>query len=501
MFKHARWAVAALCVAVTATTAFAQGNGGVKPVSNSVKYKNTGVKPGTGRAGSASLDARVMIGKDGKMLVEASTGTVASGAGPGTLAKVQVKFLDITTNFNNLTAGGYWSTQFPSVGRGKAVQVQANVRGVDPKRTDVVTVSTAAALRPDIAVDSVSGPAQQMPNAMVTFIATLSEKNGDLGANANCVLSVNGAQVDAASSIWIDADDSVNCQFARTFAQPGTYTIGVSAEGVNPGDWDAANNTATTTITIVEPDKKIANGSLYAEQRDTQYQRNWNDWYYYNSYGSETQYFNRSRVQFSGSRTGGADVMQQLNATVYVNGSQAHQAALTPTNQWTYDDGYSFNKCAEYYYDYWNGTQTVRSADRASMCSGGVHGDPSNQWTNFNYERLTGTVTYYGYNQYCNYYYDWYGYYYYYCSSYTWNNQEVWGNGSTGAWTAGTKVRAKLNFMDTNAVSYTADREVTLADQSPSVNYSGSYYGWYWQEWYQSSGTLFAGSTWWNDQQ
>ena len=45
----------------------------------------------------------------------------------------------------------------------------------------------AAVATPDC--PSCGAPAEQMQNAQAIFVATLSEKNGDLGASADCVLS------------------------------------------------------------------------------------------------------------------------------------------------------------------------------------------------------------------------------------------------------------------------------------------------------------------------
>lgn len=498
MFKHApRVVLAALCVAATANLALAQGNPAQNP--NSQKYSNTGAKPATGRSGSASLEARVMIGKDGKMLVETSTGGVEQASGPGILSKVQVKFGEFTKNFNNLAAGGYFSTEFPAAARGSSIQVQGNVRGIDPKRTDVVTVSTPAVLRPDVAVDSVAGPAQQMKNAQATFVATLSEKNGDLGAGASCVLSVNGTEVDTASGIWVDAGDSVNCQFAHSFAQPGTYTISVAATQVTPGDWDTANNQAQTTITIIEPEKKIAAGSLEAVQENSSYSNYWQYYYccWYAYYGQETRHRNLSTINFNGSRSGGSPLMQQVTASINVNGSLAHQVTLSPNKGSSYDNGYSFNQCSEYSYESWNGSGYTRSADRAQMCTGGVHGNPNSQWTNYHYSRNTGAVTYYGYNGYCSYYWYWNGYYwqqYWYCYPYwTWNNQDTYGGGINTNWAPGNEIRVKLKFLDNSGIDHTADRAVTLTNVSHEVNWN---HYWTW-----SSGNRYRGYVSWNDPQ
>ncbi len=503
MFKHARWALAVLCVAGTVNPALAQSK--VTPNPNSQKYRNTGTKPATGRAGSATLDARALIAKDGNVLVEASTATVASGAGPGSIAKVQVKIAALTKNFNNLAGGGYWSGAFAAPAPGTAVQVQTNVRGIDPKRTDVVTVSTPAARRPDLAVTSVAGPAQAAPQSSVMFIAEVQEKNGDLGATANCVLSINGTEIDSAPGIWIDAGDAVNCQFSHTFTEPGTYTVHVAATGVEPGDWDTANNDNETTIVIVEPNKTLNNGSLQVEERHQQWNRSWsrdNSYYYYYygyyEWGNDTHTYNRNTVNFNAWHQGGAPVMQQLDTKLYRNGALQSAATLSPNYVSNHDSADYFNNCAEYYNQYWNGSAWVYSGERAWMCSSGLKADPASGSTNVWYQKMSGTVTYYATSNYC--------YYYGYCGYGYWSwNGETYGNGSTLGWAAGDQIRLTVDYKDADGTSHTADKSVTLTNQSSQVNYSSSYSYWdyYWGYYYSSEhsyGTLYTGSTWWNNE-
>lgn len=502
MQKHLRGLFTLLLIAGTAHVATAQGN--VKSIPNSQKYKNTGVKPATGRSGSATLEARVLIAKDSSMLLEASTSGVEAATHPGTITKMQVKIgPDFTQNHNGLNAGGFWSHTLPAATHRASIQLQGNIKGIDPKRTDVVTVTTPALLRPDIAVDSVSGIAQQKPGVPVTFTASVSEKNGDVGATANCVLSVDGAEVDSAAGIWIDAAGNVACEFTRIFANPGTYAISVAATEVKPGDWDTANNSAATSIVIVNPDKPIKNGFMAAYQEsysNRYYQRRSGGYYcyyyyYYCDSGYDNTYSNqRSIAYMHGWNQGRSAQMQRLDVTLSGNGVVQHDVSLTPTHAWSNDYGYYSEHCANYYNEYWDGSRYVRSGDWAQMCSGGYAGDPGNGWTNYHYQRVTGAVTYYGNSWYCR---------YWGCNSYTWNGQDAWGSGNLG-WTAGTVVRLKLNFVDASGLNHPADRSVTLVDRSPQVNY---YYANSWNDyWYgivswfhQGWGAYYQAHTSWND--
>jgi hypothetical protein len=79
-------------------TSFAQTtNSTSKPqlVPNSRRYKESGLKPASGRSGSASLTGRALLAKDGATTVELSTGQLdTSEPQPGNINKSQIKPLD-----------------------------------------------------------------------------------------------------------------------------------------------------------------------------------------------------------------------------------------------------------------------------------------------------------------------------------------------------------------------------------------------------------------------
>lgn len=223
-------------------------------ISNAVKYRDAGARPATGRSGSSSLAARALLGIDGVTQLEVTTGSFDAGsAGASPLAKVQVKQLGSgggvlrTLNYTNLSGGATASFSYPGLGRGQALQVQANVS--EPRRTAVITVSETVRLRPDLRVQ-LEAPAEATTDVPVTLLATVSEGNGDVGARADCVLYVDGAEADRARGVWVDAGDAVSCAFLHTFATEGDHQLRVAAEGVTPADFDPSNNSAQGTIHV-----------------------------------------------------------------------------------------------------------------------------------------------------------------------------------------------------------------------------------------------------------
>lgn len=302
---------------------------------NSTRYSDKGAHPATGRSGSAQIMSRALLGKDGTTLVEATTGTLDGPPGPGRIGKVQAKLfnpdasLAQTLNYPHLTGGPYWSQTYSTLARNEQVQLQANVHDVDP-RTDVVTVTDAVKLRPDLAVQSLSGPAQAYSNTPVTFQAIVSELNGDVGANANCVLSVDGQTVDSAQAIFVDAGSMVSCVFQYTFPTAGVHNVQVAVTSVVPADWDLSNNTAQTTITIMQPGGLGYQASLSsAAYHSTVYDTFTGT---YSGFSDNSSYdetsFSAFMYEYSLTQTF-AFPIQQFSGTVTINGAVAWQPTFT----------------------------------------------------------------------------------------------------------------------------------------------------------------------------
>lgn len=220
-------------------------------IPNSTKYRDTGIPNATGRSGSAAIEARALLGKDGATELAVTTGSLDNtAAAAGSIDKVQLKAAgDHTKNFNNLDGATFVQT-IDGLFRHQQVQVQANVSGIDAHRSDVVTVDETVKLRPDLAVDRLSLAPHAAVGVPMQINAVVRERNGDAGARANCVLRANGAEVDRANGIWVDANGSVTCQFTHTFDAAGTQRVEVALTDVAPGDYDLANNSAAKEVRV-----------------------------------------------------------------------------------------------------------------------------------------------------------------------------------------------------------------------------------------------------------
>lgn len=217
--------------------------------SSATKYADHSKPHAHGRSGSASLDALALAGPAGTRLL-LSTGDVDNAASArGTISKVQVKAFagescqgapTLVRNWNKLTNNGAMALLLEGVGMGTSLQVQANIRGIDGNRTDVVTVCEQVKRAPALTVD-VTVPDVVTVGTPVVVGGTITETGGDVGTRADCALVVDGVVVDRATGIWVDAGDAVSCAFTYTFDGTGSHDVqivvtptGPEGAGLNP---------------------------------------------------------------------------------------------------------------------------------------------------------------------------------------------------------------------------------------------------------------------------
>jgi hypothetical protein len=224
----------------------------------SLRYRDSS-PPSIARAGRASLMARALVEKSGETTVEVSTSTLDTAApAPGNISRLQIRLLDDQgrlrdlQSHSGLRAGGRLQFIVGGLERGLPLQLQASIEGIDSRRTEVVTVETRVRRRPDLAVQQLSAPESTSAGTPVMIAALVGELNGDTGAVADCVLRVDGAEVDRAPGIWVDAAGAVSCAFTHAFSSSGTHTLSVEAADVVPGDEDPTNNQATVSIRVID---------------------------------------------------------------------------------------------------------------------------------------------------------------------------------------------------------------------------------------------------------
>jgi hypothetical protein len=161
--------------------------------------------------------------------------------------------VDSTTNLP--VAGNAGSVVFDAVPLviGQSYQVQANVRGVDGARTDVVTAQASVRRRPDLTI-AFGGPSRAPVATAVVVTARVSNLGSDVGARADCLLYIGDASdiADEAPGIWVDGNDSVSCVFSHVFNQVGSQRVRVAVANAVPADDDTSNNEASSVIDIFD---------------------------------------------------------------------------------------------------------------------------------------------------------------------------------------------------------------------------------------------------------
>ena len=261
--------------AVSATAGAAVGGGGPPRHPNAVKYRDQGHKPATGRAGSAQLSSRALLGREGAVHLELTTGSFEGAGTPtGQITHLQLKHLADqqvrwTKNESGLRAASL-ERSFAGLRRGDQLQVQANIR--TPRgRTGVVTVGDVVRLRPDPYIRELTAPTHAQVGQAFVLNAVVAERNTDVGARTDCVLYVDGTEADRANGIWVDAGGVVTCSFMPSFSVAGTRVLEVRLANVRPADFDPDSNSRSVTVEITEPTEEVSYVAWASSWEETYY--------------------------------------------------------------------------------------------------------------------------------------------------------------------------------------------------------------------------------------
>ena len=240
------------------------GQGGGSMMPNGVAYGNGGVHPATGRSGSAAITASAVYAGTGTVLTVTSyhRNDLSFLDPTGDIVKLQVKAFSAagallwTRNFTNLApAASIRTLTFTDADVGGRLQVQANVRSIDPRRTDVVVTSSFVVARPaNLRVGPVQAEDRWLLNIPLAISATVTETGGDLNVTATCALYVDGVKVDHIDNMLVLAGDMVTCNFVHTFTTVGAHEVRVKVEGMMPGDNNSLDNQTAGRVDVYAPD-------------------------------------------------------------------------------------------------------------------------------------------------------------------------------------------------------------------------------------------------------
>jgi hypothetical protein len=360
-------------------------------VSTAVKYRDTGGRPATGRSGNAVVDAMALLNKEGVATIQFSTRHATDWWHYGYINKAQIKASapDGRHKFTrNLVESDPWYgpqgpipgvVQIGGLGRGDEIQVQANVEGIDPHRVDVVTVTERVKALPDLTVQVVA-PAEAQTGTPLNVLATVRERNGDMGAYGVCELLVGGEPVDYGWGVWVDAGDAVTCALTWTPQVPGTYPLEVRVRMPWDSEWDTTNNTDTDTVQVTGEGPRFHTSAYFDQTTTVDSSRYFDSWintqegYGYEYSDERFETFTGQQAYFHGSMP--ASISGPLDVRV----SMSTGGRVVDTAEWSYEAGGSF-WCT----DHWTGRAAFW------MCSGG---GMAWQFTDFSYAFTAGSVTY-----------------------------------------------------------------------------------------------------------
>jgi hypothetical protein len=423
--------------------------------SNRIKYSDTGMKPASGRQSGAPVEMRATLDRNGMTLVEVTSGTFDEGPALVRIDKIQMKVLstDIAP-VNDRPQSRYWSRSIGGLLPGDQIQVTVSLRYASAPGTVVLTLTKPVVRSPDLVVTTIAGPRRIYVQTPAVIIATVQEQNGGgYGTRANCVLSVDDVVVDQATYIWVDAGGAVTCQFMHAFQSVGEHDVSVSVRNVSPSDYDATNNTASTTVRVVPPGTPIEAGFVQASDELSTITTDMNRGGAVPLSTTLVQTNARSMVYFFGTdSTHATGRVQRVDSRISADGREILASALTEFSRVEFDNGVAFVSCVQY----------GHNGEEAQSCLTTYRNGVTSTW--FHYSHATGSVTYYGQYIYCE--------TFQLCDVRTRNESEVTGPGSRYGLNAGSALRLELAFTDVAEREFLVDRTITLEDRSADVNYS-----------------------------
>jgi hypothetical protein len=224
--------------------------------SGTQKYSEKNPAGGKGRSGGATMGARMLYGKDGNTLLEATTGDFESNAAPtGEFTRMKVTAIDangvemFSYNYSQVPGGTYFTQTYAGLFPGQPFTVHGHIRS-DVKKNSNIIVTTSVQKRPDLYAERIVTPSRVPAGIPVQITGVVTELNGHIGARSDCVLYADNVEIDRTIGIWVDSGDSVSCAFSPTFTALGAVMLKLEAESVAPGDWDGANNSLERLIEV-----------------------------------------------------------------------------------------------------------------------------------------------------------------------------------------------------------------------------------------------------------
>jgi len=199
---------------------------------------------------------KALTGPHGADLAVALAADPASGCPlPHTLKKIQLKTFapdGTVATTRNLTDVPDTNFELGDLPRNRRVEADLLVKTDASERTFVVRGSTRTLLRPDLVVD-VHAPAQTLPTREFDVVVDVSERNGDVDADALVSLSAGAGPVAAPIQVTVPAGKTVPVTFRGiTLSEPVSSELKVVVSQVSPTQTDDTNDDDSTTVDVTK---------------------------------------------------------------------------------------------------------------------------------------------------------------------------------------------------------------------------------------------------------
>jgi len=185
--------------------------------------------------------------------------------------------------------------KYTDMEHGQNVKAQVQVKDTVSGVTEVLNAQGRVLFRPDLAVDSLSAPAQVNLRQIVNIFASVKELKGDLGATGNVYLLDGGNMIDVVNNVSATPLGSVGVTFSTSFSSEGLHQLTVAVREVVPGDYDLSNNQQSFSIQVVKPTLEPVFYYDYYSHYDYDYQQVVENPYWINTY--RDQYTNEYTYQ------------------------------------------------------------------------------------------------------------------------------------------------------------------------------------------------------------
>ena len=147
---------------------------------------------------------------------------------------------------------GVAEIELPQLARGTDVAVDAIFHARKPRRIHTLHGGTSVRLLPDLVVGPIAAPGQTLTSRPIDVVATITELNRDLGAEATVALRW-GPSLIATQSVSVEAGGTTPVTFAGiTLPDAVLVELTVDLYDVTPTEFDATNNSRSSSVDVTE---------------------------------------------------------------------------------------------------------------------------------------------------------------------------------------------------------------------------------------------------------